>query len=39
MEEETFSPRTDLTQLNQSVTEIKNALAKVVVGQQEMPGF
>ena len=36
MEEEIFSPRTDLTQLNQSVTEIKNALAKVVVGQQEM---
>ncbi len=36
MEEEIFSSRTDLTQLNQSVTEIKNALAKVVVGQQEM---
>jgi MoxR-like ATPase len=36
MEQEVFSPRTDLSQLNQSVTEIKNALAKVVVGQQEM---
>ncbi|MEX8548177.1 MAG: AAA family ATPase [Mucilaginibacter sp.] len=36
MEEEIFSARTDLTQLNQSVTEIKNTLAKVVVGQQEM---
>ena len=36
MEEEIFSTRTDLTQLNQSVTEIKNALAKVIVGQQEM---
>ncbi len=36
MEEEIFNPRTDLTQLNQSVTEIKNALAKIVVGQQEM---
>ncbi|MVN21200.1 AAA family ATPase [Mucilaginibacter arboris] len=36
MEEEIFNPRTDLAQLNQSVTEIKNALAKVVVGQQEM---
>lgn len=36
MEEEIFNPRTDLTQLNQSVTEIKNTLAKVVVGQQEM---
>ncbi len=36
MEEEIFNSRTDLTQLNQSVTEIKNALAKVVVGQQEM---
>ncbi len=36
MEEEIFSARTDLTQLNQSVTKIKNALAKVVVGQQEM---
>lgn len=36
MEEEIFSPRTDLTQLNQYVAEIKSALAKVVVGQQEM---
>lgn len=36
MEEEVFSPRTDLSQLNQSVTEIKTALAKVVVGQHEM---
>lgn len=36
MEEEIFSPRTDLSALNQSVTEIKNTLAKVIVGQQEM---
>ncbi|MGI4803250.1 MAG: AAA family ATPase [Janthinobacterium lividum] len=36
MEEEIFSPRTDLSALNQSVTEIKNILAKVIVGQQEM---
>ncbi|MGI4749482.1 MAG: AAA family ATPase [Janthinobacterium lividum] len=36
MEEEIFSTRTDLSALNQSVTEIKNTLAKVVVGQQEM---
>jgi len=36
MEEQIFSTRTDLSALNQSVTEIKNTLAKVVVGQQEM---
>ncbi|MGI4729354.1 MAG: AAA family ATPase [Janthinobacterium lividum] len=36
MEEEIFSSRTDLSALNQSVTEIKNTLAKVIVGQQEM---
>lgn len=36
MEQEIFSTRTDLSALNQSVTEIKNTLAKVVVGQQEM---
>lgn len=36
MEEEIFSSRTDLSALNQSVAEIKNTLAKVVVGQQDM---
>ncbi|RYE02988.1 MAG: MoxR family ATPase [Sphingobacteriaceae bacterium] len=36
MEEQTFSTRTDLSALNQSVTEIRNNLAKAVVGQQEM---
>ncbi len=36
MEEEIFSSRTDLSALNQSVAEIKNTLAKVVVGQQKM---
>ncbi|TZF85662.1 MoxR family ATPase (plasmid) [Pedobacter sp. BS3] len=36
MEQENFEHRTDLSQLNNAVTEIKNMLAKVIVGQQDM---
>ncbi|WP_374165749.1 AAA family ATPase [Arcticibacter sp. MXS-1] len=36
MEEELFEQRTDLSQLNASVEEIRAALSKVIIGQQEM---
>lgn len=36
MEEKTFKNRIDLTALNQSLQQVRNELAKVIVGQQQM---
>jgi MoxR-like ATPase len=36
MEENLFEQRTDLTQLHQSVEQLKNEIGKVIVGQEQM---
>ena len=36
MEEQLFEQRTDLTALNESVAAIRQQIAKVIVGQDEM---
>jgi MoxR-like ATPase len=36
MENEIFQQRTDLTQLNQTITSIREMVAKVIVGQEQM---
>lgn len=36
MEQEFFERRTDLTELNEAVHQIKEALSQIIVGQQEM---
>jgi MoxR-like ATPase len=35
MEEEMFNTRTDLTELNEAIIEIKKTLAKIIVGQKD----
>ena len=39
MEAEPFNQRTDLTQLNTAVTEIRQALGKIIVGQKDTIDF